>query len=154
MRRPYPLVRLLFCAECGSHYRGDACNGIRRLRHVTRPACADSLTHRADIIEEQVAALLDGVRLSEADVEAVLDLIRLPPADEPAPQALGRDERRAALQEELATGKISLETFTRAWRALDRPTLLVRDPDREALETARRYLARLRRAVARCRRAG
>lgn len=40
-RRPYPLIRLLHCAQCGSHYRGDACNGIRRVRHVSgRPAPA------------------------------------------------------------------------------------------------------------------
>lgn len=70
-------MRLLRCAQCDSHYRGDACNGIRRIRHVARPACGDSRTHRADAIEEQVAALLDTVHLTDADIDAVLSLIRI-----------------------------------------------------------------------------
>ncbi len=141
-RRPYALVRLLRCAGCGTHYRGDACNGIRRVRHVARPACAGSLTHRADVVEEQVASLFDSVRLSGADVDAVLELVRVSTTDprvddDEADQA----QRRTELQRALAAEQMSLETFTRSWRALERRPSITCDPDREALETARRYLA-------------
>lgn len=124
-RRPYPLVGLLSCANCGSHYHGDAANKTRRLRHVRRPACSGSLTYRADIVEEQVADLLDELRLSHADVEMVLGLIELNvPVDvEPEPDL---SAEREELQLRLAAGAISLDAFTRQWRALDRPIRLNR----------------------------
>jgi hypothetical protein len=65
----------------------------------------------------------------------------LPAAPEVAEPGLRADERRAELQGDLAARRISLDAFSRAWRALDRPVSLARDPDREALEQARRYLA-------------
>jgi hypothetical protein len=82
----------LRCAICGSHYRGDASNGTRRVRHVARPACVRSLTHRADVIEDQVAALFDSIRLSDADVDAVLSLVKAPAEQTDLPElALDRD---------------------------------------------------------------
>jgi DNA invertase Pin-like site-specific DNA recombinase len=138
-RRPYPLVRLLRCAGCESRYRGAAASGRRRVRHIRRPACTPSLSCRADLIEEQLAELMDHVRLDNADIEAILGAVRLskpaPPVD--APDAA---QDRAELQDRLAAGRISLEAFSRAWKRLQRPTLLDREPDSEALKTARSYL--------------
>ncbi len=89
-----------------------------------------------------MASLFDSVRLSGADVDAVLELVRVSTTDprvddDEADQA----QRRTELQRALAAEQMSLETFTRSWRALERRPSITCDPDREALETARRYLA-------------
>jgi hypothetical protein len=51
-RRPYPLVRMMRCVECGSGYYGDANNNRRRVRHSMRPVCGPSATYRAEVFEE------------------------------------------------------------------------------------------------------
>ena len=142
-RRPYPLVRLLRCAGCESRYRGDAVNGRRRLRHIQRPACTHSLTHSAEVVEEQVAELIDRVRLGEEDIAAILAAMqRTQPA--PAPHATSdapeTAAQRAELHERLEAGQISLEAFTRAWKRLQRPIPLPRQPEEEQLRQARGYL--------------
>jgi hypothetical protein len=75
-------------------------------------------------------------------VNAVLQLVKLTAAPV---QVLGTDsperaQRRAELQDALGDRRISLDPFTRAWKALERPRLMSRDPDREALERAREFL--------------
>ena len=131
------------CAMCGSRYQGDPSNGIRRVRHSRRPACATSATYRADRFEGQVADLLDGIRLTDADVRQVLAAMRFAAPSPPA--TLGIDEaatQRQALQEALASGKLSLSAFGRAWRALERPRPLpVAPPDEVGLRRARKSLA-------------
>ena len=77
----------------------------------------------------------------DADVETIFGRVQLPAAAESHDDGAQRAERRAELQAALAAEQISLEAFTRAWKALSRPHPLARDPDREALETARVYLA-------------
>jgi DNA invertase Pin-like site-specific DNA recombinase len=139
-RRPYPLIRLLRCAGCASRYRGDAVNGRRRIRHITRPACTHSLTHRADAVEEQVAELMDGVRLNEADIDAVLAAVRVAEPAEAAAEQPDMAQERAELQDQLAAGHISLEAFTRAWKRVQRPIPLPRQPGEMALRQARGYL--------------
>ena len=139
-RRPYPLVRLLRCAVCDSRYRGDAVNGRRRLRHINRPACSDSLTHRAEVVEAQVAELMDGIRLDDIDIEAILRAVRLAQPSETAPEPPDAPQERAELQERLAAGQLSLEAFTRGWKRLQRPIPMPRQPDAAALIEARGYL--------------
>ena len=147
-RRPYPLVGLLACVDCGSHYHGDAANKTRRLRHVRRPACAESLTCRADIVEEQVAAVLDELRLSDADIETVLGLIELTVPVEVPPQRDTTVEREE-LQRRLAAGELDINAFSRAWRRLEEPIPLSRkQATAEQLQRAR-PAHRLRRPVAR-----
>ncbi|MEX2135771.1 MAG: recombinase family protein, partial [Chloroflexota bacterium] len=141
-RRPYPLARLLRCAACGCHYHGDASNRIRRLRHVARPACARSLTCRADGVEDQIAAMFDRVELGDEDIAAVLRLMRLP-AEESGPEVeIENAGRRADLQAALAVGTINLDAFSRAWRRLEAPRRpLRREAGTEQLERARALLA-------------
>jgi hypothetical protein len=110
------------------------------VRHINRPACTHSLTHRADGIEAQVADLLDTVRLSETDIDAVLRAVQIPQPDERAVEAPDAPRERAELQERLAAGRISLEAFTRSWKRLQRPIPLPRRPDEDALLAARGYL--------------
>ena len=141
-RRPYPLVRLMRCAGCGSGYHGDATNGRRRIRHAARPACGPSATYRADRYEDQVARLMDRVRLTDDDVSQVLRAMR---GVEAAPVPQDPDEvasARDALQARLAAGSIGIEAFSRAWRHLDRPTRAVPEaPDELRLRRARRALS-------------
>ena len=141
IRRFYPTVRLMRCTGCGSTYFGDANNGKRRIRHGLRPACGPSASYRAERYEEQVACLMDMVSLSDADVRAVLGAMRhaTPAVVGPDPTAVA--ERRVELQRELAAGEIGLEVFSRAWRALDRPTVIVNPPDELRLGRARRHLS-------------
>jgi DNA invertase Pin-like site-specific DNA recombinase len=139
-RRPYPVVRLLRCASCGSRYRGDASAGRRRVRHILRPACTASYTQRAHLVEEQVAGLLNTIRLSDADIAAVLAVLgRLSPA-QAAPETLDRGAARRELQGRLELGSVSLQTFSREWRRLDRPVAIPRRPDEDQLRRARDYL--------------
>ncbi len=143
-RRSYPVARLLRCAACGCGYHGDASNQIRRLRHVARPACAPSLTCRADVVEEQIAALFDQVQLSDDEVATVLRLMRLP-TEESAPTVETDAEtasQRADLQAALAAGTINLDAFTRAWRRLDAPPRPIhRQAGIDELQRARGLLA-------------
>lgn len=143
VRRSYPLVRLMRCATCGCRYHGDPNNGIRRVRHSRRPACATSATYRADRFEGQIADLLDGIRLTDSDVRQVLAAMRVVAPS--CPVALGTEDaatQRQALQEALAAGKLSLSAFSRAWRALERPKPFpVTPPDEIGIRRARKLLA-------------
>ena len=143
VRRSYPLVRLLRCSTCGSRYQGDANNGIRRIRHSRRPVCATSATHRADTFEGQSADFLDGIHLTDADVRQVLALMRVTaPSPLVAPSSEEAATQRQALQEALASGKLSLSAFSRAWRALDRPKPLPdTPPDEIGFRRARKLLS-------------
>jgi DNA invertase Pin-like site-specific DNA recombinase len=119
-RRPYPLVRLMRCATCGSRYHGDAGNGTRRIRHSARPACAPSATYRADRYESQVADRLNRVTFTDADIWQVLAAMRRAvPAESRAPT--DTTAARAELQRHLSAGDITLPAFNREWRRLDRP---------------------------------
>ncbi|MGZ8474881.1 MAG: recombinase family protein [Candidatus Limnocylindria bacterium] len=139
-RRPYPLVRLFRCAGCGSTYRGAAVSGIRRIRHVRRPACSRSLSHRADIAEAQIASLMDRITLGDADIEAIVDAMGIPSkADRTVDEGTALEER-AELQRQLAAGEISLEAFTRGWKRLLRPIPLPQQPNVAELQRARGYL--------------
>jgi DNA invertase Pin-like site-specific DNA recombinase len=144
IRRFYPTVRLMRCTGCGSTYYGDANNGLRRIRHGLRPACGPSASYRAERYEEQVARLMDKVNLTDPDVRAVLGAMRLatPAVAGPDPAVLA--ERRAELQRQLATGEVGLEVFSRAWRVLDRPLVILNPPDELRLLRARRHLSEFR----------
>jgi hypothetical protein len=124
-------------------YQGDANNGVRRVRHGRRPACATSATHRADTFEDQIADLLSAVRLTDGDVREVVAAMRsAPPSSPAAPAADDIAGQRHALQEALAAGKLSLNAFGRAWPALDRPkSLPAVAPDELALRRAKKPLA-------------
>ncbi len=141
-RRSYPLVRFMRCVHCESTYHGDAGNGYRRIRHARRPVCGASATYRAERYEEQIAALFDRVDLDESDVRQVLGAMRstamLPAEPDPAAIAAARER----LQRQLAAGEITIETFSRAWRGLERPTRLVESrPDEVRLRHARQQLS-------------
>jgi len=129
------------CLLCGSTYYGDANNGLRRIRHGLRPACGPSASYRAERYEEQVASLMEKVSLTDADVRAALGAMRraTPAVVGPDPAVLGG--RRAELQRQLAEGEIGLDVFSRAWRALDRPLVLVSPPDELRLLRACRHLS-------------
>ena len=120
-RRSYPLVRLMRCLTCGSGYHGDAGNGTRRIRHSRRPACGPSATYRADRYEEQLALSFDDLRFDEVNIEQVLAAIR--GAAVPAPQQDPGDGAadRVRLQEQLASGRIGIDEFSRAWRRSGQP---------------------------------
>ena len=152
-RRAYPLVRLMRCTRCQSSYQGDANGGTRRVRHVLRPACGPSASHRADQHEDQVARVLERVHLIEDDVTQVLGAIRrVADAPTPAPDPDAVASRKAELQASLAAGTMSLAAFSRAWRALERPApQQTAPPDELALRRARRGAGAvgLRRALAR-----
>ena len=107
--------------------------------HLTPGRPTDSLTHRADVVEDQVAELMDRVRLEDADIDATLAAARIaePAGDAEPPDTV---QERAELQDRLAAGQISLEAFSRAWRRLQRPIPLPRHPDATALTEARGYL--------------
>jgi DNA invertase Pin-like site-specific DNA recombinase len=143
IRRSYPLVQLMRCASCGSGYQGDANNGIRRVRHAQRPACATPASHRADVFEGQIADVMDAIHLTAADVRQVLGAMRVaapsPPVSESSDEVASH---RQALQDALAMGKVSLSAFNRAWRALDRPkTFPVMPPDEIRMGRARKLLS-------------
>jgi DNA invertase Pin-like site-specific DNA recombinase len=141
IRRVYPTVRLMRCTSCGSTYYGDANNGKRRIRHGLRPACGPSASYRAERYEEQVANLMDTINLTDTDMRAVLGAMRRAtpaiPKSDPAVLA----ERREELQRQLATREINIEVFSRAWRALDRPMIVLNPPDEMRLARARRHLS-------------
>ena len=142
IRRSYPLVQMMRCASCGSGYQGDATNGIRRVRHALRPACTTSASHRADTFEAQIADLIDGLHLTDADVRQVLAVMRFTSPSPPvAPTVEEAATQRQLLQKALAQGKLSLNAFSQAWRALDRPSPLpVTPPDEIGLRRARKLL--------------
>ena len=142
LRRPYPLVRLMRCVHCGSTYHGDAGNGYRRIRHARRPACGRSATYRAERYEEQIATLFDRVTLNEPDLQGVLGAMRsrshAPTEPDPSVLLVARER----LQQKLAIGEITLDTFSRAWRALERPRHVVEDrPDEVRLRRAGQVLS-------------
>jgi DNA invertase Pin-like site-specific DNA recombinase len=141
IRRSYPTVRLMRCIGCGSTYYGDANNGKRRIRHGARPACGPSASYRAERYEEQVALLMDTVSLTDSDLHAVLGAMRRATPAVAGPDPTLAAERRTELQRQLATGEISLDAFSRAWRALDRPVVALNPPDELRLARARRHLA-------------
>lgn len=143
-RRPYPLIRLMHCARCGSAYHGDANNGRRRVRHSRRPTCWPSATYAAEPYEEQIARLFDGVVFEEADIRQVLAAMRRAQPAAPAPDPGDLAAARADLQARLSRGEIGIEAFSRAWRRLDRPAMnsQVRyvAPDEARLRRARTLL--------------
>jgi site-specific DNA recombinase len=140
-RRPYPLVRLLRCVYCGSPYHGDASNGIRRVRHTNRPRCGRFASHRAELIEGQLAELMDLVQLSDADVAAVLAALQRLRPPEPAAEPGDVIAARRELQRRLELGSVSLQAFTREWRRLDRPAVIPQAHDETQLRRARGYLS-------------
>jgi DNA invertase Pin-like site-specific DNA recombinase len=141
-RRSYPLLRLLHCADCESPYHGDANAGRRRVRHTRRPHCGRFASFRPELVEEQVAGLMDGVRLSDDDLDQVFRAMRRGTAVPVAPDPGLLRTARADLQRRLGDGEIGLAAFNREWRVLDRPMILSEaTPDRERLVRARDTLA-------------
>jgi DNA invertase Pin-like site-specific DNA recombinase len=139
-RRPYPMVRLMRCVECGSGYHGDANGGKRRIRHSRRPSCAPSATYAAELYEEQLSRVLDGVLLTESDLDQVIAAMReVQPVA--APARVDVEAVRADLQRKLATGDLTIDEFSRAWRRTDRPTPTAQIPDELRLHRARKRLA-------------
>ncbi len=143
-RRPYPLVRLMHCVECGSGYYGDANNDRRRVRHSMRPVCGPSATYRAEVFEEQIGLLFDESVLDDSDIEQVLAAMRASYGTQadPAPEPANPAALRAELQARLGRGEITIEAFSRAWRVLDGPlgpTRIV-PPDEQKLRDARESL--------------
>ena len=141
-RRSYPLVRLLHCADCDSPYHGDANAEQRRVRHIRRPHCGRFASFRPEVVEEQVAQVMDGVRLDDADLDQVVRAMRrgtaAPVASDPGLIAAARSD----LQRRLSDGEIGLPAFNRDWRALDRPMALAEAaPDEDRLRRARDVLA-------------
>jgi hypothetical protein len=140
-RRSYPLVHLMRCLGCGSGYHGDAGNGYRRIRHSTRPACGQA-TYRAEAYEDQLARSFDDLSFDEADIGQVLAAMRQRQATAPAPDPESIATARAELQAQLAAGAIGIETFSRAWRRLERPERAEpMPPDELRLRRARDVLA-------------
>ena len=142
LRRSYPLVRLMRCVHCESTFHGDAGNGYRRVRHARRPACGPSATYRAERYEEQIATLFQRVTLDESDLRQVLGAMRSQtmPRAEPDPSELWIARER--LQRQLNGGEITIETFSRAWRGLDRPRQVAEhQPDEMRLRRAGRLLS-------------
>jgi Resolvase, N terminal domain len=143
LRRPYPLVRLMRCMHCQSTYHGDAGNGYRRIRHARRPACGPSATYRAERYEDQIATLMGRVSIGEPDVRQILAVMRSqgplpPPGPDPSEIAIARER----LQRQLNDGEISIETFSRSWRGLDRPRRIAEhQPDEVRLRRARNVLS-------------
>ena len=141
-RRSYPLVRLMRCIHCESTFHGDAGNGYRRIRHARRPACGPSATYRAERYEGQIAALFERVTLGESDLRQVLGAMRsqtVAPAEPDPSELLIARER---LQHQLNGGEITIETFSRAWRGLERPRRLTQDrPDEVHLRRAGQLLS-------------
>ena len=141
LRRSYPLVRLMRCIHCKSTFHGDAGNGYRRVRHARRPACGSSATYRAERYEDQIAKLLGRVRLNESDLRQVLGAMRSvvapPPEADPSELFAARDR----LQRQLNAGEITIETFSRAWRGLERrSSIAVEKPDELRLRRAHKVL--------------
>jgi hypothetical protein len=111
------------------------------VRHSRRPTCGPSATYRAEVHEEQLARLFDDVRLSEADVDQVLAAMRTAEPAAPPTGPKDVDAARAELQRQLAVGELTLDTFSRAWRRLNRPVLpAVAPPDELRLRRARKRL--------------
>ena len=141
-RRPYPLVRLMRCIHCESTFHGDAGNGYRRIRHARRPVCGPSATYRAERYEEQIAALFDRVALDESDLRQVLGAMRSQTVSPAEPDPSELVSARERLQRQLNSGEIAIETFSRAWRGLDRPKQVTEDrPDELRLRRAGKVLS-------------
>jgi DNA invertase Pin-like site-specific DNA recombinase len=141
-RRSYPLVRLLHCADCDSGYHGTANAGLRRVRHTRRPHCGRFASFRPELVEEQVAELMDGVRLDDEDLAQVFRAMRREIAPPVAPDPDLLRAARSELQRRLGDGEIGLPAFNRDWRALDRPVPLpAATPDEDRLRRAREVLA-------------
>jgi DNA invertase Pin-like site-specific DNA recombinase len=111
IRRSYPLVRLMYCAHCGSPYHGDANNGLRRVRHVCRPACAPSATYRADGYERQLVERLNGISFDDADIIQIQSAMRSTAPVEIRPDPVAIEAARAELQRKLAAGEIGIAPF-------------------------------------------
>jgi hypothetical protein len=141
-RRSYPLVRLLHCADCDSLYHGDADAGRRRVRHTRRPHCGRYASFRPELVEEQVARLMDGVHLGDDDLGHVVRAMRRTMAAATLPDPGVLRGARADLQRRLSDGEIGLAAFNRDWRALDRPMATpAATPDLERLVRSRDILA-------------
>jgi hypothetical protein len=81
------------------------------------------------------------VVLGDQDIEAI---VRLVEATELAPPVEERDRQpeRSELQRQLGAGQIDVDRFSRAWKALDRPTpLIARQGALQQLEQARTLLS-------------
>ena len=86
--------------------------------------------------------MFDRVGLSDADVRQVLAAMRGAPSAPIEPNPLEVAEKRAALQRQLAAGEVAIERFSRAWRALERPTAATTgQPDELRLHRARKLLS-------------
>jgi len=142
VRRSYPLVRLMRCIHCESTFHGDAGNGYRRIRHARRPACGPSATYRAERYEEQIAVLLQRVTLDESDLRQVLGAMRAQTVCPAEPDPSELEIARERLQRQLNDGEITIETFSRGWRGLERPRQVVGNrPDEVRLRRAGQLLS-------------
>ncbi|MFI5258794.1 MAG: recombinase family protein [Candidatus Limnocylindrales bacterium] len=142
LRRSYPLVRLMRCVHCESTFHGDAGNGYRRIRHARRPACGPSATYRAERYEDQIAKLFARVRLTQSDLQQVLGAMRLASAAPAEPNQSDLFAARQRLQRQLNAGEISIDTFSRGWKGLERPTSVAADrPDEVRLGRAHKQLS-------------
>jgi DNA invertase Pin-like site-specific DNA recombinase len=142
LRRSYPLVRLMRCIHCDSTFHGDAGNGYRRIRHARRPACGPSATYRAERYEDQIAKLFGRVRLTQSDLQRVLGAMRSASAPHVEPNLSDLSAARELLQRQLNAGEITIETFSRAWRGLERPSsIAVEKPDELRLGRAHKQLS-------------
>ena len=84
-----------------------------------------------------------GLRFDEADIRQVLGAMRGSPVGPAAPQLPDLDAARADLQRLLAAGEVSIDTFSRGWRRLDRevqPPAVAGPPDELRLRRARDIL--------------
>jgi hypothetical protein len=136
------LVRLLHCADCDSPYHGDANAGQRRVRHTRRPHCGRFASFRPELVEEQVARVIDGVRLGDDDLDQVFRAMRREAAAPVVPDPGVLRSARSELQRRLSEGEIGLPAFNRDWRALDRPRAAIETtPDADRLRRAIDVLA-------------
>jgi len=81
------------------------------------------------------------VNLTDTDLGAVLGAMRHATAAKREPDPAVLAERRTELQRQLAAGEIGIEAFSRGWRALDRPMVVLNPPDELRLKRAHRHLS-------------
>jgi hypothetical protein len=113
----------------------------RQGRHAARHT--HTYTQLASLVEDQVAELLDKIHLDEADIGAILRAVRRVQPAQAEPDTAERIEARGELQRRLERGVVSLETFSREWRRLDRPIAIPVGPTQDELIRARAYLQQI-----------